>query len=114
MLVPVHDVESVRVPGVVPGHVPPALAAVRVGEPVADPRQGPVNPHLGPASSLSLLYNLIMYLVTLLDISHLQKVSVSAPVSSITRCTTAIVSRASWIVDMCYVLKYMKKGDLLK
>ena len=113
MLVPVHDVESVRVPGVVPGHVPPALAAVRVGEPVADPRQGPVNPHLEPAS-LSLLYNLIMYLVTLLDISHLQKVSVSAPVSSITRCTTAIVSRASWIVDMCYVLKYMKKGDLLK
>ena len=58
MQVPVHDVESVRVPGVVPGHVPPALAAVRVGEPVADPRQGPVNPHLlGPDSLLSLLYN---------------------------------------------------------
>ena len=108
MQVPVHDVESVRVPGVVPGHVPPALAAVRVGEPVADPRQGPVNPHLEPDSLLSLLYNLIMYFVTLLDISHLQKVSVSAPVSSITRCTTAIVSRASWIVNTCHYVLCVK------
>ena len=54
-VVPVHNVEGVRVPGVVPGHVPPALVPVWVGEPVADPRQRPVNPHLGPASLLCLL-----------------------------------------------------------
>ena len=54
-VVPVHNVEGVRVPGVVPGHVPPALAPVWVGEPVADPRERPVNPHLGPASLLCLL-----------------------------------------------------------
>ena len=54
-VVPVHNVEGVRVPGVVPGHLPPALAPVWVGEPVADPRQRPVNPHLGPASLLCLL-----------------------------------------------------------
>lgn len=61
MQVPVHDVESVRVPGVVPGHVPPALAAVRVGEPVADPRQGPVNPHLEPASFILAIYLIYCY-----------------------------------------------------